>query len=45
MWGNPTLFHRANSTEKNIEKINIDAINWEKLFHQTKSTEANIDKR
>ena len=21
MWGNPTLFHQANSFEKNIEKI------------------------
>ena len=32
MWGDPTLFHRAKSVEKNIEKMNIDLINWEKLF-------------
>ena len=32
IWGNPTLFHWAKSTEKNWEKMNSDTINWEKLF-------------
>ena len=35
MWGNHTFFHRANSFEKNIEKIQILA----------KTIEKNIEKR
>ena len=36
MWGNPTLFHGANSIEKRYwEKINIDVINWEKIFDRS----------
>ena len=32
MWGNPALFHREKSVEKNMKNINIDLINGEKSF-------------
>ena len=37
MWGNPTLFHRVKSIEKNnSKKKNIELINREELFDSSK---------
>ena len=36
MWGNPTLFHRANSVEKSIDKREILAKSTEKILGKGK---------